>query len=464
MTTRGRFLGRERELAVLARAYQASSVAFVPIYGRRRVGKSELIKHFIADKPSVYFLGKKAAAGLQQQEFMAGAARSVNEPLLAQVQVSGWREAITQTVAHKPTDAKLVLVFDEFQWTVEASPELPSLLQELLDDTWCDRSDLMVIVCGSYLGFMEREVLGEKSPLFGRRSAQILLRPFSFREAGAFHPSWATADKARTYFVCGGIPLYHKAFDENLSIRANIETNLFDEFAPLFREPDFLLREELRELRRYHGILMAVATGHHTATAISTATGIDARKLPYYLRQLIDLRYVARRFPLTSRPPSPKAARYVLDDPLLRFWFRFVFPNLTYVTQMGSRESFRNLVSPELDGYWGQCFERLCREALPRIYAREGVTVSFEVGEYWDRDVQIDVVGSRKGEGIDIGECKWGAVSSAPKLATELERRTRYYPNPEGLTITPRLFLRRPCGKTPGNVLIHTLDGLYESE
>lgn len=152
---------------------------------------------------------------------------------------------------------------------------------------------------------------------------------------------------------------------------------------------------------------------------------------------------VARRQPLSSGGVTQRNVRFVLDDPLLRFWFRFVFPNNSYIQHMGSARTFRDRIRPELDAYFGSCFERLCREALPTLCAREGITAAFEVGEYWNRDAQIDVVGVRDDGWTDLGECKWGTVRSPKAVAEELEARVTRYPNPRGVAIGRRFFVRK---------------------
>lgn len=458
------FIGRERELAMLEAAWRARSSAFVPIYGRRRVGKSELILTFLDGKRGVYHLGKVAPAALQIREFLVEASRSLDEPLLASVAATDWRAAF-DAVETRIGDGKLAIVLDEFQWTAGASPELPSLLQERWDRRWRKSGRVMLILCGSFIGFMEREVLGKNSPLFGRRTAQIHLQPFGFRDAARFHPHWSTANRARAYFVCGGVPMYLRAFDPHRSFESNIQANLLSELAPLFREPEFLLREELREVENYHAILHAIARGDTTVREIAEASGVPARSLHYYLDQLVGLGYVARRHPITGARPKTRIVRFVLEDPLLRFWFRFVFPNRSFVQHMGPARSFADLIQPELDSYFGSCFERLCREALPAIYARDEVTAAYTIGEYWDRDVQIDVVGARDDHWIDLGECKWGAVGSVPALTAELERKVEAFPNPRNDTIGRHLFVRtvpRAAERDP-RYRWHSLDDLYAS-
>ena len=462
--TMKKFIGRKEELKVLEDAYGSKANALIPIYGRRRVGKSELILQFLKDKPGIYFAGKRAQASLQIQEFLRESSVALDEPLLARFSASRWDDALSAVVNSWSKDEKLIIVFDEFQWTAEASPELISVLQALWDRQWKDSGKIVLILCGSYIGFMERKVLGEKSPLFGRRTAQIFLKPFGYREAGDFHPAYSFTDRARTYFICGGIPWYLNFFSTQLSVEKNIVDNLLNPYSPLFQEPDFLLREELRDVNNYYTILMSIATGCNTQVDISKQTGIDSRALHYYLKQLTELGYISRRYPLTTSRPAQRHVRYFLDDPLLRFWFRFIYPNTSYILQAGGMHAMKNRIGSDLDSFFGYCFERLCREALPHIYNMEGVDASFNVGEYWNPKTQIDVVGIRDDNWIDLGECKWGAVRSAKAVEKELRSKTIHYPNPQDYTISYHIFSRNPVRKKQSrdsSIRWHSLKELY---
>ena len=462
-----KFIGREAELNLLRRAFRSSRSAFIPIYGRRRVGKSELILRFMAHRRGVYFLGQQSSPALQMREFLAEAARALGMPLLAELRTSGWRQAldtVTQqwTAIHPGT--KLVLALDEFQWIAAADRSILSALQQCWDRRWRDAGNVMLLLCGSYLGFMEREVLGSKSPLFGRRSAQIHLHPFGYQDAARFHPRWSPADQARAYFLVGGLPQYLLCLDDSRSIAANIREHLLAEFAPLFHEPLFLLREELREIAPYQAILHAVASGHGSAPAIAAATGLPERSLHYYFQQLTSLGYLRRRYPLERRPPNPRQVRFAIDDPLLRFWFRFVFPNISAIRSGGATRAFAERIAPSLEAWFGVGFERLCREALPRIYAHEAVATGFEVGEYWSAETQIDVVGMRDDNWTDLGECKWGPVRSPRALEAELERKLRHYPNRRGATLGRRYFTRsKPAARRAASGW-HSLEDLYALE
>ena len=461
------FVGREKELRQLERAYRSKESAFLPVYGRRRVGKTELLLEFTRDKPAVlFFLGQKAPPPVQIRQFLQQAAHAVGEPLLAELDVSTWREALLKVMDRIPRGKKFILVFDEFQWIAQASGELPSVLQELWDLHWSRGGNVMLLLCGSFVGFMEKEVLGRESPLFGRKTGQVFLKPFSYREAALFHTRISIAERAKTCFVCGGIPYYLKLFDAGESFASNIQRHLLDPGGALSNEPDFLMREELREVEKFYAILMAIASGAGTGAEIEKLSGIPARNHHYYTAKLDALGYTSRRFPLTARRPAPKQVRHVLEDPLLRFWFRFLYPNQTGLARYSPAKNYHELLEPELDSYFGDCFERLCREALPDIYLAEGIEVRTEIGEFWNAETQIDVVSRRRDDSVDLGECKWGRVRSWPGLERELRTRMARYPNPKNQTIRGRIFSRSepPAKFKQGNdVRITTLREMYDS-
>lgn len=459
------FIGRHRELAALQEAYKAPSSAFWAIYGRRRVGKSELIRHFVRAYPSVVLVGRKGASEQRlMRELLRVASVTLDEPLLANAPAEEWKQVIETIVSRFHDDRKLILVFDEFQWIAEKSPEILSVLQELWDVSWQHNGRVFLILCGSYIGFMERDVLGKQSPLFGRRTGQIFLKPFGYREAALFLPEASVLQKAQTYFICGGVPLYLRYFPSTRSVQQSIESVFLTDVSPLYAEPDFLLREELREVERYYAILTSLATKSRRSREIANKSGIEERNLHYYLEQLSSLGYIRKYFPLTGDAPKAHEVRYQLVDPLLRFWFHFVYPNTSLIAQLGPRRVAARII-PRLDAFFGLCFDGLCREALPVIYEREGVLSAYQIGSYWDRTVQIDVVGLREDGWTDLGECKWGADDSPTAGADELEKKIRHYPNRRQATVCRRLFMRstKPGrNPLPHGLRIHPLDELYQ--
>lgn len=459
-----KFVGRTNELRLLAQAVESPHSAFIPVYGRRRVGKSELILKFMKDHPGVYYLGKQSPQGLQVREFLAQASIALDMPLLAELRIADWSTALNTVVqqwGRANPSFKLVLALDEFQWIAASDPGVVSALQECWDRNWKSSGSVVLLLCGSYLGFMEREVLGRSSPLFGRRTAQIHLQPFDYREAALFHPRWSRVDQAKAYFLVGGLPQYLLCLDDRRSIDSNIRENLLDEFAPLFHEPTFLLREELREVAPYHAVLFAIASGQRTARAVADATGLPERNLHYYFEQLSGMGYVRRRYPLDGNRANPKQVRFTIDDPLLRFHFRFVFPNTSALKSAGITRTFADAIKPSLNAWFGDGFEQLCREALPLIYAEETVAAAFEVGEFWSKETQIDIVGLRADNFTDIGECKWGPVRSPKALEDELARKIGLYRNDRGATLNRRYFVRNKPASRADAEGWYSLEDLY---
>jgi AAA+ ATPase superfamily predicted ATPase len=454
------FVGRAAELAALERHYKASRSALIPVYGRRRVGKTELLLHFAARKPTVYFTASDKLRTPQIIDFVRAAADWLGIPHLAGAAPGTWDAALKLVVGSVPAGRKLVLVLDEFQWLCASSPELPSVLQRLWDLEWQRGNRLMLVLCGSFIGFMEREVLGARSPLHGRRTAAIRLEPFGFREAAGFHPRWSREEQARAYFVCGGVPAYLRRFDPARSVAQNIAREFFAVDAFFQREPDFLLREELAEVKQAASVLEAAARGRHSQGEIARTIGLSSAALAPHLRNLVSLGYLERVFPVIPGRPPRTSVLYRVSDPLLRFWFRFVEPHWSTLRRFAPDRAFEQIVAPQWDAYCGESFERLCREALPLLYDAEGVTGRAEVGEYWDRKVQIDVVGLRSDGWIDLGECKWHGRPAVAEVRRELQARLAHYPHRRG-TIRERIFLRTAPRSAPEGVTVHDLAALY---
>jgi len=364
-------------------------------------------------------------------------------------------------MATAPKQHKFLLVLDEFQWLCQSSPELPSVIQRLWDLEWQRSNRLMLILCGSLIGFMEREVLGARSPLHGRRTADLRLEPFTFREAAAFHPNWSIEEQTRAYFVCGGVPAYLKQFEQGRSVAQNIAREFFEIDGFFQREPDFLLREELAEVKQAASVLEAVALGRRAQSDIARAVGLTASALAPHLKTLVSLGYLERVFPLSSKRPSRTSVVYRIADPLLRFWFRFVEPHWATLRRYSPERAFEQIVAPQWEAFCGEGFERLCREALPLLYVKEGVSGHFDVGEYWDRAVQIDVVGLRADGWVDLGECRWQGRVGVAQAARELAVRATHFPG-GSRTVRQILFVRKKSKTDLQGTIVHDLTALYE--
>ncbi len=455
-----KFVGRLPELKLLENHYRAQHASLLPIYGRRRVGKSRLIDEFISGKPHLYFLGKRTTAEFQLKEFRDAAQHVVQNEGLEHAEFNNWQDALQTVTRLWKGKSKLVLVLDELQWTAEASPELPSILQGMWDREWKNRNNIMVILCGSHLGFMEREVLGQKSPLFGRRSDQIKLRPLSYPEAIQMLPHYAPSDQAAVYFLVGGIPAYLERFKPVRSIQRAIVEEFCSELKFFALEPHFLLREELREPARYFTLLTFLAERRMRQRELAERAKIEPRILASYLETLLELGYLAKVYPAIPGRVNPHRVLYEIADPLLRFWFRFIFPNLQLCRPGQEQNVFDQCIQPNLEAYFGIRFEKLCQEGMAAIYGSQNILWD-HIGQYWDAQVQIDLVGVRKDKWLDLGECKWGPVKSLQAVAKELDRKVLLYPSGGEFSIDRHIFLKQKPRQHIEGIQMHSLSDLF---
>jgi AAA+ ATPase superfamily predicted ATPase len=457
-----KFIGRHHELRFLEQHYASNSAVLLPIYGRRRVGKSRLIDEFIRDKPCIYFLGKRMATELQIRQFTEAAIPVVQNDALEHASFPNWETALKSITSLWKKEQKLLVVMDELQWTAEAAPELPSMLQALWDREWKHRGNLMIILCGSHVGFMEREILGPRSPLFGRRSDQIRLGPLPFCEAVEMLPNYGEADQAGVFFLVGGIPAYLERFQASgRSLPQAITEEFCSELRFLALEPNFLLREELREPARYFTILNQMATKRIRHKDLARQCYLDPGVLAGYLETLLTLGYIGKTYPVLPGKISPKQVQYEITDPMLRFWFRFIFPNLQLCRPGQEQAVFHQRIAPQLESYFGTRFEKLCEEGLLADYRKKQILWQ-HVGQYWDQDMQLDLVGVRQDKWIDFGECKWGEPGPLVSLAERLAKKCEQYPN-KGFSQGLHLYLKhKPRGHTPPNTQIHYLANLFD--
>ena len=314
------FINRESELDVLDRAFSARDPALFVLYGRRRVGKSALLHRACRGRRHVYYTADLGSRTDQLTSFSACLAQGLEEPEWANAVLPSWEDALRLCLERARGEA-LVLVLDEFQHLVSADASLASVLQRLWDKEMRS-SRLSVVLCGSYVSFMEREVLGVRNPLYGRRTGQLLLRPLSFQDAVRFFPDWPAAERMTAAGILGGVPAYLRQFDPALDVETNVLRTILGIGAPLLDEPRFLMMEELREPQLYFSLCRAIAHGHGRPNEIAQAAGLVGRgSLSPYLASLKDMHFIERRVPVTERNPErTRRGLYRLSDPFLRFW------------------------------------------------------------------------------------------------------------------------------------------------
>ncbi|GMU58229.1 MAG: ATPase AAA [Candidatus Xenobia bacterium] len=413
------FLNRERELEFLE-CWWSRGAGLAVLYGRRRIGKTELLRQFARRKPALVYVAAQTTLSEQLREFSAALEEAV--PEAAGVSFADWTSA-WRFLAARSTQP-LLLVLDEFPYLAEADPALPSVIQRAWDGGLKD-SQLRVVLCGSSISVMERSVLAEKSPLFGRRTAQYLLESLDFREAGLFFPRLSTRERFHRFAVLGGVPAYCLQFDPEQDLWDGVRDRILAKGAFLRDEVTFLLMQELREPRLYMAILTAIAEGRTRLGEIANrALGPSgANQVSFYLQTLQTLGLIERVVPLTeSQPHKSRRGLYRLRDPFVRFWFRYVFPEQTRL-EMGLLEQvLEQRIRPDFASFCAPVFEECCRQSLLR--ARLAWSPA-RVGSWWSASSEVDVVAWDVAQrNLLVGECKWSGRPVGENVLADLDRNS----------------------------------------
>ncbi|MFT7664488.1 MAG: AAA+ ATPase superfamily predicted ATPase [Planctomycetota bacterium] len=340
------FIGRDRELDVLTEMYDSGRAELFVLYGRRRVGKTELLQRFCTGRRAVYFLAAQVRDKDNLRAFRDALADALDDPLTASVEFTDWSSALS-FASERAGDERLVIVLDEFPYMCEANKGLPSLLQQFWDQRG-KRSNLMIVLCGSHVSFMEREVLAERSPLFGRRTGQRRLEPLQPQEAIAFYPNWSVQECMHAFGILGGMPAYLRRFDDQRSVGENVMRELLRPEGYLFDEVQFLLRTELNNPTTYNSILAAVAGGAERMGDIALTVGVDSTTAGKYLHVLRELGLVMREIPLTDPDPlRSRRGRYRIADRFVAFHFRHLQPNVSLIQAGRGSRVYEQHVEPD---------------------------------------------------------------------------------------------------------------------
>lgn len=315
------FIGRNSELQQLNTLYKQDKFQCIIIWGRRRVGKTTLINKFCKDKTAIYFTGIESTAKDNLENFSKSIA-AINDSSDNAPVFKDFRSALIN-INELAKKQKLVLIIDEYPYLARSYKPISSVLQELIDNTLKTNHNLFIILCGSSMSFMEKQVLGYQSPLYGRRTAQFHIKPFNFYEVASYYKNFSPADIAAVYGITGGIPLYMSFINDKLSLKENIINNFLTPSGYMYEEPNNLLNQELREPAIYNAIIRAVATGSSKISEIASKVGIDNAKASNYIDKLIELGIIEKETPAAA-PKSSRKTIYGIKDGMFRFWYKFI--------------------------------------------------------------------------------------------------------------------------------------------
>ncbi|MBP1910983.1 AAA+ ATPase superfamily predicted ATPase [Thermococcus stetteri] len=403
------FVNRVEELKALREAYESGRKELIIVYGRRRVGKTALVKKSVEGISHIYFFAEETLESENLRTFKRLVAKALGNPLIEKAELS-WEELFELL-----DGSGVVVIIDEFPNLLKANRGLVSKFQKI----WDSAEKLKLVLTGSAISVMESHVLGYRSPLYGRRTLSIMLKPLNFLHLREFFPEKSWEELVRIYGITDGIPAYIKEVQFRLNAGESLE-EVFQPNKPLFDEAEFLLRSELREPARYFAILKAIAFGKTKFGEIVSFTGLPGSTVSKYLSNLQTLHIVEERHPI-GEPERKRNARYYLSDLYFNFWFRFVYPNRSQLLDFGYIENFEE----EYNHYLGFVFEKACTDFLREMNKAGKLPFRFtKIGRWWRKGEEIDLVALNESERKALFvEVKWKELGEkeARRILKDLE-------------------------------------------
>ncbi len=421
------FIGREAELQFLNDKYEENKGQLIVLYGRRRVGKTETLREFCKGKPHIFFSCTQTTDRVQLAKFSK---QLLKEDIPAKQYVTefaDWEKAFRAILDLPYGDEKKLVIIDEFPYMCRGNKSIPSILQNLWDAEF-KNINVMLILCGSAMSFIEKELLAEKNPLYGRATGIYKMKEMGFYDAIKFFPDYSTKDKVITYAVLGGIPHYLNQWNPKLSVAENIKRNILTKGCILYSEVDFLLHQELRETPIYNSIIEAVALGNTKLNDISQKSLVeDTSKTSVYLKNLIELGIVEREFSVDAgikEQANTNRGTYRLTDNFFRFWYAFGYTNFSQLEDGDVEGVYDYAVEPLLHEFVSFSFEDVCKEFVREMQKKNELPFRYNkmgrwVGKTTIRDenavdglrvaeTEIDLLGIGRGaKEYLVGECKF---------------------------------------------------------
>jgi AAA+ ATPase superfamily predicted ATPase len=419
------FIGRKEELLYLNKKYSSSQAEFVVLYGRRRIGKTELIKNFIENKNYIFY----ASSEVDDREQRKRISNVIKEKMnLSDMDVTfnTWDDVFL-SLSKFSKDEKLVFVIDEFPYMVNGNKSIPSILQNIWDHN-LKNENVMIILCGSSVSFMLNDVLGSNNPLYGRTTGVYKLDELNIEDIPLLFDTASDEEIVEIYSVLGGVPQYLLYFDKNSSLEENIKENILSKGSNLYDEVNLLMKQELREPAVYFTILEAIALGNTKLNEIHQKTEIEKTTLNAYINKLLKLDIIKREYPVTEKLKkrvNAQSGLYRLKTNYFKFYFRYLFPNTSLLEMNATDLLYNKIIKNDLNIYMSIVFEDICVKYL--MNKNITGTLPFflhDIGRWWYKQTEIDIVGFDKDNNFIFGECKWRNESISMQVLENLIAKT----------------------------------------
>jgi AAA+ ATPase superfamily predicted ATPase len=451
-----RFVDRKLELKTLERFYRAPEAGLLVVFGRRRVGKTRLLSYFLERQGisgGLYWTATAHGAAFQLRDFSQALFRydpRFNAPPTPDFSFPDWEAALDHLVEVVAlTTEPQVIVLDEFTYLIRNDPALPSIFQKLWDQRLSRQPNLKLVLTGSLVGMMDRQVLAYQAPLYGRATALLRLRPLPYAALLELFEERTPAERVAIYAVSGGVPAYLELFTRAGDFSSALHDQCLVPDSIILTDPALILHEQLKEPQTFTSVLSAIASGAHQWAKIARMAGVPESSLGHYLNILQELELIERRDPVLSVPGGRRGLYHVRDH-FLRFYYRFIVPHITAI-ERGYLDLAASRIDEDLSAFIGlYVFEELCREWVWAAVATGELDFQPEVvGAYWrrhrDKGVQLDVVAAnRREKRLLVGEAKWGKRVTSQRVLADLVKRSQRVPQVrEGWSVEYVLFARQ---------------------
>lgn len=410
------FANRYKELLLLNDEYLAKKFSFTVLYGRRRVGKTTLLKEFIKQKPSIYFLVTLENFNIVLQRLQNIVADFLQDSFLKNLELKDIKQ-LFEYLSKKDFEEKLIIIIDEFQYFTKLDDSIPSQFQYIIDEILKNKN-IHLILCGSIISMMYEQTLSYNSPLYGRRTSAIKLEAIEFNYLKEFFPNKSNEEMIELYSILYGVPKYLEMFTDSGDILKNIEKNILNPSGYLYNEPQFILQNEVNEPITYFSILETIANGEHKLGNIAGKLGKNVQNITSFISKLIELDIIYKDVPITeTNPQKSKKGLYFIKDNFFRFWFSYVLPYKSQL-EMGNTNYVLKKIKENFHGFVSPVYEHLAISYLMKNYDL------LKCGRWWDKHEEIDGIGIGE-DFLIVAECKYSNKKVGTDILQDLQKKAK---------------------------------------